>query len=338
MRVALISLAAAFLAACGPTPKPFEHDRGSVVYRATSPDIELAVAPPANMPIETAWRVASAVAVELQSYGVLAAVQPTTAPRKLGAVTAIRPTETGVEIELSWYLDSGGQLPDGPAISVTRARAEEYAQGQERLISRIAQQAAPRIATLMGRPPNFQPRAPGQIAAGVMLPEAMPAIAPPPSGDPARLPAAAAPAAAASGAVPQAAAAPPPSPPPGPAPPKARVAPVTGAPSDGNRQLQSGMRKALGTNRVVLSDAAGPDVFTVLGTVSLQHMDDRRTRLTIKWVLQDPSGKQVGDLEQSNPVPTAATQGSWTGFAEIVTAAAAEGILELLRQAASRPR
>ena len=54
------------------------------------------------------------------------------------------------------------------------------------------------------------------------------------------------------------------------------VAPVTGAPSDGNRQLYSGMRRALGSSKIVIVDAAGNDVFTVVGKVRLTQIDERR--------------------------------------------------------------
>ena len=86
------------------------------------------------------------------------------------------------------------------------------------------------------------------------------------------------------------------------------VAPVTGAPSDGNRQLYSGMRRALGSSKIVIVDAAGADVFTVVGTVSLTPIDDQQGQLVVKWLLKDPAGRNVGDLEQSNPVPLAACQ------------------------------
>ena len=119
---------------------------------------------------------------------------------------------------------------------------------------------------------------------------------------------------------------------------KVMVAPVTGAPSDGNRQLLSGMRRALGSSKIVVIDRAAADTFTVEGTVTLTAIDDRTGRLLVKWVLKDPTGKAVGDLEQSNPVPLAATRGSWAGFGDVVGAAAAEGILELLDKALNPPR
>ena len=100
------------------------------------------------------------------------------------------------------------------------------------------------------------------------------------------------------------------------------VAPVTGAPSDGNRQLFSGMRRALGSSKIVIVDAAGGDIFTVVGTVNLTPIDDKRGQLDIKWVVKDPDRQEVGNIEQSNPVPLAAAQGRWAGFGDIVATAA----------------
>ena len=119
---------------------------------------------------------------------------------------------------------------------------------------------------------------------------------------------------------------------------KVLVAPVTGAPSDGNRQLYSGMRRALGSSKIVVVDAEAPDTFSVVGTVTVNPVDERTVQLVIKWYVKDPSGKTIGDLEQANPVPIGATKGSWAGFGDIVATAASEGVLELLEKAINRPR
>jgi hypothetical protein len=97
------------------------------------------------------------------------------------------------------------------------------------------------------------------------------------------------------------------------------------------------MRRALGSSKIVIVDAAGPDVFTVVGTVSLTPIDEQKGQLVVKWLLKDPAGKNVGDLEQANPVPLAAAKGSWAGFGDIVATAASEGVLELLEKAINRP-
>jgi hypothetical protein len=194
-------------------------------------------------------------------------------------------------------------------------------------VSRIAQQAAPRIATLMGKPPVFEARAPGEVAAGVNNP---PAEEAPPVQS-----ASAAPGATAN---PPAAAAKPPAPPSTPRQTKVMVGTIEGAPSDGNRQLLGGMRRALGSSRIVVMDTAGADTFVVTAKVKLTPTDDRTGQLALTWFLKDPSGREIGKIDQSNPVPLAAARGSWAGFGDIVAQAAVEGILELLEQANKKPQ
>jgi hypothetical protein len=311
--VTLVCLLA--LAACGQPPRPFEHDDSRARVRALPQDkTELAISPPKNMPPGMARRVAAALAIELQSYGIVAAVQPAAAPIQVNGTMSTRNADLGIEIQIDWRL--AGAPAARSATSKTHTRPEDYAEANERLVSRIAQQAAPRVATLIGRPPTFQARSPGQVAAGVsvpMEPDVAPALA----------------AASVPGSAPT---------PPAQQQPQVKVlvAPVTGAPSDGNRQLYSGMRRALGSSKIVIVDAAGPDIFTVVGTVNLTAIDDQKGQLVIKWFLKDPAGKTVGDLEQSNPVPLAAAKGSWAGFGDIVATAASEGVLELLEKAINR--
>lgn len=324
MRHALIVLLAAILAACTNTPKPFEHDSsGDEPFRPKRDKIEVTIETPANMPTEMAERVAAALAIELQSYGVVAAVQPAQAPLKITGAMSTRDagSGSGIEIEIEWFLLNGRGV-QGPAVSKTLARTEDYAVANDRLVSRIAQQAAPRLATLMGRPPTFEARSPGQVAAGITVPDEPDSVQT---------------ASVAPGSKPA-----PDKPDAKPATPvrpvvKVMVAPVNGAPSDGNRQLFSGMRRALGSNRIVVIDKPGNDTFTVTGSVELAPLDDRTAQLSVKWTLKDPSGKDVGKVEQSNPVPRAATRGSWAGFGDIVAAAAVEGILELLDKALNAP-
>lgn len=327
MRHALTLVCLLLLAACVSPPRPFEHDASKISHaRPLRDKVEVAISAPRNMPPGMGQRVAAALAIELQSYGIVAAVAPAEAPIQLDGVMSTRDADMSIEVQVDWRI-AGKPKSDEPATSKTRARPEDYAEQSERLVSRIAQQGAPKVATLLGKPPNFVPRAPGQVAAGVTVPYEFPV-------ELASDQSAAAQAAAASIAAQQAGK------PAKPAEPQVKVlvAPVTGAPSDGNRQLTSGMRRALGSSKIVIVDAADTDVFTVVGTVSLTQIDDRMGRLVVKWLLKDPSGKNVGDIEQSNPVPMAAARGSWAGFGDIVASAASEGVLELLDKAINRPR
>ena len=313
MRHAVTLLAILLLAGCGSTPKPFEHEAvDDIAFRPKQDKAEVIVATPANMPGKLANKIASALALELQSYDIVAAVQPAQAPLKVAGATSTRDAGfgMGIEIQIEWYLLGNGAI-QGPAVSKTVARPEDIAEGNDRLVSRIAQQAAPRIATLMGKPPTVEARAPGQVAAGVNVPDV-------PTDDPTQT----ASAAPTRPKVPTT---------------KVMVSQVVGAPSDGNRQLFSGMRRALGSSRIVVIDKAGPDTFTVGATVKLTPIDDQKVQLKISWVLTDPTGKEVGKVDQSNPVPIAATKGSWVGFGDIVATAAVEGVLELLEKALNKP-
>jgi hypothetical protein len=314
------------LAGCVATPKPFEHDAGNdEAFRPKQDKVEVAIATPANMPDRMAERVAAALAIELQSYNIVAVVQPAPAPLKVAGAMSTRDAEfgTGIEIEIEWFLLGKGRSPEGPAISRTVVQAQDFVQASDRLASRIAQQAAPRIATLMGKPPSFEARAPGQIAAGANIPPTAPDST-------------VQTAAASGSAAPQPAAAA--SPAAGPRQIKVMVAPVEGAPSDGNRQLFGGMRRALGSNKIVVMDSPGGDTFTVAGRVKLTPTDERSGQLELTWLLKDPSGREIGKVEQANPVPLAAARGSWAGFGDIVAQAAVEGILELLEKALLKAR
>src|SRR4029078_38146 len=79
------------LAACGNIPKPFEHDDTEAPVRRLPRDkVELAIRAPRNMPPEMGQRVAAALAMELQAYGIVAAVQPADAPIQVGGTTSTR--------------------------------------------------------------------------------------------------------------------------------------------------------------------------------------------------------------------------------------------------------
>lgn len=330
MRHVVIVFACLALAGCFGTPRPFEHaSQDDAPFRPKRDAAEVTVATPANMPPRMADRLSVALAVELQSYGIVAAVQPSEAPLKITAAMGTRDAAlgTGIEIEIEWFVHGRSGGVEGPAISRTVTQPQEFAEASDRLVSRIAQQAAPRIATLMGKPPTFEARSPGQIAAGGYVP-------PPEVEGPVQSATSTAPSAAGS--------------PPGPvaATPatataqrqiKVMVAPVEGAPSDGNRQLFSGMRRALGSSKIVVADAGGSETFTVAGKVTLKPIDDKLGQLDVTWLLRDPAGKEVGKVEQSNPVPLAAARGSWAGFGDIVAQAAVEGVLDLLEKALAKP-
>jgi len=324
MRHVVMLLLALALGACGSPPRPFEHDPSETpLYQPKQDAADVTIETPANMPQPMAERLAAALAIELQSYGIVAVLSPARAPLRITGAMTTRdaPAGNGIEVEVEWYLLSGGKV-EGPAVSKTSTQSNDYAEASDSLVSRMAQQAAPRVASLMGHTPDAASRSVGAVVAGVTMPD--PTVA----ADPAAQTAAAMPGVPAKPSVPA---------PPAEPQVKVMVGAITGAPSDGNQQLFSGMRRALGSNKIVVIDKAGNDAFVVSAVVSTAPVDDHTVQLTLKWTVKDPSGKELGNVEQSNPVAAAAARGSWAGFGDIVASAAVDGVLELLEKALNRP-
>lgn len=341
MRAFVIATLGLVLAGCMSTPKPFQHDDETAeAFTPKRDKVEVAIAPPTNMPDELGQRVAAALAVELQAYNIVAVVAPRPAPTTVQGTMSTRDAEggNGIEIEIDWTI--AGKDNQDPEISKTQTQPQDYAEANDRLVSRIAQQAAPKISNLLGHPPVYEARSLGQVLLGLNIPPAvvgptqagppLPGQTPPAPGDSSAAKPTAAETASKVAAA-EAAAKTPPAPQV-----KVRVAPVTGAPSDGNRQLFSGMRRALGSNKIVVTDKADSDVFTVTCAVTLTPIDSQSAQLSVVWALKDPSGKEVGKVEQTNPVPVAATRGTWAGFGDIVADAAIEGIITLINKVLSK--
>jgi len=110
-----------------------------------------------------AKRVAAALAIELQSYGIVAAVQPAAAPIQVNgtmstrdAISASKSRSTGA---------SPARRRRRSRDSKTRAAtAEDYAEASERLVSRSPSRPLA-VATLIGRRRPSRHVA-GQVAAG----------------------------------------------------------------------------------------------------------------------------------------------------------------------------
>jgi len=170
-RLAALVVGLVVLSACAPPPRPFEHDSSMTTNRRLTRDkVELAIGAPRNMPTEMGQRVAAALAMELQAYGIIATVQPADAPIQVSGTMSTRDAgETGIEVQIDWRIEGAPKTAE-PQTSRTRARPEDYGEASERLVSRIAQQSAPRVATLIGKPPTYQARSLGQVAAGMSVP------------------------------------------------------------------------------------------------------------------------------------------------------------------------
>jgi hypothetical protein len=335
-----LALALAMLtgvAACGPTSAPFDRPApGSNTLllppaSGTPESAEFVVALPVGPAPETADKMATALTLALAHHGIAATTRPAAGLKRITA--SVRTSDVGedIAIDITWrVLEAGGKEIGGNEHRAV-ARPQAWAEGEDRLISRISSQAAFRIARLLGR---------GDIANVPLsaLPDALPGI-PPASGPDAASPGAGPPAdpdapSSGPGAPSAIPGGPLPTQPPALAAaskaPRVLVATVTAPSPAGSRALTSAMRRALGESQMVLVNSKEPGAFEVQGSVELSPPVDGRQRIVVRWFVKRADGTQIGDLEQANTVPAGSLEGNWDKLAPIVALAAVDAVVELI--------
>ncbi|MDF3073503.1 MAG: hypothetical protein K0S54_1170 [Alphaproteobacteria bacterium] len=309
------------------------------VVRPVSPEaaailrdkVAVAVQPVANLPAEGGERLAAAMAVALRNEGVAADIDPQGPSYTLAGIANVREVPNELEIKISWFLLDPKGLRIAQQDQITRGRVEDWIEGNDRLISRIANTNAKPVASMVG----LHTGQPGPVRAVAAAPQSAaetPANGARPGEKPGAKPAP--PAAGAPPATTQQAAA-------TPAKPvvlRIVVPRVTGAPGDGPDSLTAGMKRALGRRNFAIVAKPEPNSLTVRGKVEMKPFNNGREVITITWAVLDSKNNQVGEIEQSNVIPSGSLNGEWGPIAREITVAAAEGLLDLLEKASKAAR
>jgi hypothetical protein len=108
------------------------------------------------------------------------------------------------------------------------------------------------------------------------------------------------------------------------------VAPVSGAPGDGQRSLTTALKKRLYAGGVKLANGTNVNVYMVKGSVSLADASGGKQSIRIDWQVLDPNGKKLGTVSQQNTIPKGSLNGPWGAIADAAAGAAATGIIKLL--------
>ena len=108
------------------------------------------------------------------------------------------------------------------------------------------------------------------------------------------------------------------------------VAPVAGAPGDGQRSLTTALKKRLYAGGVKLANGTAANVYMVKGSVKLVEASGGKQSIRIDWLVLDPSGKKLGTVSQQNTIPKGSLNGPWGAIADAAAGAAADGIIKLL--------
>ncbi len=349
--VATAALLTVALAACGDTPRPFQPDAKINGRADAPPDLrrfelgreppEFAIALPVGPRPEVAAKLAIALAMALRDHGIVATPAPATGLKRISATVATRDAGGNVQIDITWTVqDVRGERLGGNEQRVM-GQPQEWFDADDRLISRIATQAAFRIGRQLGRGDlaNVPIAAlPDAIGPGT-LPPASDSVGPFSSGAP--VPSMPMPGQPGGPATP---------PPPGAAPPAATPPPVLAAASNaprvrvlavtgsaaGGRAMTSAMRRALGESQVVVVDRTEPGIFQVHGSVELAPPAEGRQRVVIRWIIRRGDGTQIGDLEQANTVRAGGLDGNWDKLAPLVALAAVDTVVDLITRDRAR--
>jgi hypothetical protein len=117
---------------------------------------------------------------------------------------------------------------------------------------------------------------------------------------------------------------------------KVEVAPVTGAPGDGNVSLTKQMKTHLAAlGPMVQDDANGAD-FIVQGNVRMVPIAGRQQRVEIQWAVKTVSGDERGKVVQLNDIPTGSLDHYWADVAVVVATEAAGGVRDVILRQSGR--
>ncbi len=108
---------------------------------------------------------------------------------------------------------------------------------------------------------------------------------------------------------------------------------VSGAPGDGKTSLSEAMKKALGRQGIKLASAGAAGTYKIQGQVELGTVSNGQQPITIRWVVIDPSGKQMEKtVVQNNKISAGSLDGAWGEIAEQAAGAAASEVTKLLNK------
>ncbi len=111
---------------------------------------------------------------------------------------------------------------------------------------------------------------------------------------------------------------------------------VTGAPGDGKTALTEAMKRALGKQGMKLAASAKPGAYKIQGQVEMGPTSNGEQSITIRWVVVDPSGKQMEKtIVQSNKVESGKLDKTWGEVADLAANGAAIEVAKLLGRAAN---
>ncbi len=114
------------------------------------------------------------------------------------------------------------------------------------------------------------------------------------------------------------------------------VAPVSGAPGDGETALANAMKKHLSSHGIKVAESAASGAYSVRGIVELGPPNDGQQAITIRWLVIDPTGKQLKDaVVQREKIEQGSLDTTWGQVADIAAGAAAVELAKIVPKVSS---
>lgn len=117
---------------------------------------------------------------------------------------------------------------------------------------------------------------------------------------------------------------------------RVRVAPVVGAPGNGDRVLAAAMRHALAALHEDVLGPAGKADFLVRGAVRITPLPGGRQMVQLRWIVTNAAGREGGRVFQLNRITAGALDHDWSKVAPEIARQGAGGIAEVIRRQSRR--
>lgn len=110
------------------------------------------------------------------------------------------------------------------------------------------------------------------------------------------------------------------------------VVAVKGSPGPGNGELTEAMRRTLKAAGWPVVNRPRADALVIRGNVDLSKPEGDKQKVALRWEVETPQGKSLGEVKQANNVPAGSLDHGWGGAAQAVADAAAGGIFDIIKR------
>jgi hypothetical protein len=111
---------------------------------------------------------------------------------------------------------------------------------------------------------------------------------------------------------------------------------VDGAPGDGKASLAQAIGAVMRQHNVPISENTQSNSLVLLASVDVDKPKQGKQNVSIRWVLMQPDGGEVGAVEQHNQIKAGSLDGPWGETAFAIAGAAFDGIIQLIETAKAK--